>query len=68
MPAGKGTYGNKVGRPKNKRSGEDYLDHEQKNKKKNIKTSDNFGYGDMPADYRKRYKEMLEQHNKKKKK
>ena len=55
---------------KNKRSGEDYLDHEQKqkNKKRNIKTPDNFSYGDMPADYRKRYKEMLEQHNKKKKK
>ena len=66
MPAGKGTYGNKVGRPKNKRSGEDYLDHEQK--KKNTKTPDNFGYGDMPADFRKRYKEMLKQHTKKKKK
>ena len=37
-------------------------------KKKNIKTPDNFGYGDMPADYRKRYKEMLEQHNKEKEK
>ena len=45
--------------------GPDYLD---KDKKKKKKTSDNFGYGDMPADYRKRYKEMLEQHNKKKKK
>ena len=36
-------------------------------KKKPIKTPDNFGYGDMPADFRKRYKEMLEEHNKKKK-
>ena len=34
-------------------------------KKKNKKTSDNFGYGDMTADFRKRYKQMLEQHNKK---
>ena len=33
-------------------------------KKKNKKTPDNFGYGDMPADFRKRYKKMLEQHNK----
>ncbi len=32
-------------------------------KKKNKKTPDNFGYGDMPADFRKRYKKMLEQHN-----
>jgi len=56
MPAGKGTYGKKVGRPKNKRTGPDYLDQ-----KKNTKTSDNFGYGDMPADFRKRYKKMLEQ-------
>ena len=56
--------------PSHYTSGEDYLDHEKKKKKKkeNIKTPDNFGYGDMPADYRKRYKEMLEQHNKKKKK
>ena len=29
-------------------------------KKKNIKTPDNFGFGDMPADFRKRYKKMLE--------
>ena len=35
-------------------------------KKKNKKTPDNFGYGDMPADFRKRYKEMLEDYNKKK--
>ena len=56
-------------------TGEDYLDHEQKKKnkkntkntKKNIKTPDNFGFGDMPADYRKRYLQMLEEHNKKKK-
>ena len=34
MPAGKGTYGNKVGRPSNKRTGEDFLDREQKKKKK----------------------------------
>ena len=37
-------------------------------KKPNIKTPDNFGYGDTPADFRKRYKEMLEEHNKKKNK
>ena len=30
-------------------------------KKKNTKTLDNFNYGDMPADFRKRYKKMLEQ-------
>ena len=40
----------------------------KKKKKKDIKTPDNFGYGDMPADFRRRYKEMLELHNKKKKK
>ena len=34
-------------------------------KKKDIKTPDNFNYGDMPADFRKRYRQMLEQHNKK---
>ena len=34
MPAGKGTYGNKVGRPSNKRTGEDFLDREEKKKKK----------------------------------
>ena len=28
--------------------------------KKNIKTPDNFNFGDMPADIRKRYKQMLE--------
>ena len=33
-------------------------------KKKNKKTPGNFGYGDMPADFRMRYKKMLEQHNK----
>ena len=32
MPAGEGTYGNKVGRPRNKRTGEDFLDREQKKK------------------------------------
>ena len=35
-------------------------------KKKNTKTLDNFGFGDMPADFRKRYKQMLEQSKKKK--
>ncbi len=34
-----------------------------KKKKKNEKSPGNFGYGDMPADFRKRYKKMLEQHN-----
>ena len=34
MPAGKGTYGNKVGRPSNKRTGEDFLDREEKKKKR----------------------------------
>ena len=34
MPSGKGTYGNKVGRPSNKRTGEDFLDREAKKKKK----------------------------------
>tara|TARA_R100000742_G_C4166672_1_gene6375 strand:+ start:262 stop:438 length:177 start_codon:yes stop_codon:yes gene_type:complete len=35
-----------------------------KKKKPNIKTHDNFGYGDMPADFRKRFKEMLDSHKK----
>ena len=35
-------------------------------RKENITTPDNFNFGDMPADYRKRYLQMLEQHNKKK--
>ena len=34
MPAGKGTYGNKVGRPRNKRTGPDFLDREEKKKKR----------------------------------
>ena len=34
-------------------------------KKKNKKTPDNFNFGDMPADFRMRYKKMLEKHNKK---
>ena len=69
MPEGEGTYGNKVGRPSNKRTGEDFLDREEKKKKKkNIKTPDNFGFGDMPADYRMRYLQMLEEHNKKNRK
>ena len=29
-------------------------------KKKDIKTPDNFKYGDMPADFRKRYRQMLD--------
>jgi len=29
-----------------------------------VKSPDNFGYGDMPADFRKRYKEMLENNKK----
>ena len=32
---------------------------------KEIKTPGNITYGDMPADFRMRYKRMLEQHNKK---
>jgi len=47
---------------------EDAAGKKSKKKKPDIKTPDNFGYGDMPADFRKRYKEMLEQHNKKTKK
>tara|TARA_R100001086_G_C11736443_1_gene231239 strand:+ start:219 stop:398 length:180 start_codon:yes stop_codon:yes gene_type:complete len=35
--------------------------------KKNIKTPDNFGYGDMPADFRMRYKQMLDEHNEREK-
>ena len=31
------------------------------------KTPGNFSYGDMPADYRMRYKQMIEKHNKDKK-
>ena len=29
------------------------------------KTPDNFGYGNMSADFRMRYKKMLDKHNKK---
>ena len=32
---------------------------EQKKKKKNIDTPDNFKFGDMPAGFRKRYLQML---------
>ena len=32
---------------------------QRQEKKKNIKTPDNFNYGDMPADFRKRYLQML---------
>ena len=45
--------------------GPDYLD---KDKKKKKKTSDNFGYGDMTPDFKKRYKEMLLKQNKKNRK
>ena len=31
-------------------------------------TPDNIKYGDMPADYRMRYKQMIEKHNKNKNK
>ena len=31
----------------------------KKKKKKNIKTPDNFGYGDMPPDFRRRYDEHI---------
>ena len=34
---------------------------------KNIKTPGNITYGDMSADYRMRYQQMLEQHNNKEK-
>ena len=33
---------------------------------KNIKTPGNFGYGDMPADFRMRYKQIMAEKNKKK--
>ena len=33
MPQGEGTYKNKVGRPPNKRTGPDYLDQKNNNKK-----------------------------------
>ena len=33
---------------------------ERQEQKKNIKTPDNFGFGDMPADIRKRYLQMLQ--------
>ena len=39
---------------------------QQRKRKENITTPDNFGFGDMPADYRKRYLQMLEEHNKRK--
>ena len=39
---------------------------QQQKRKKEITTPDNFNFGDMPADYRKRYLQMLEEHNKKK--
>ena len=32
MPQGEGTYGSKVGRPSNRRTGPDYLDQEKKKK------------------------------------
>ena len=33
---------------------------ERQEQKRNIKTPDNFGFGDMPADIRKRYLQMLQ--------
>ena len=33
---------------------------ERQEQKKNIRTPDNFGFGDMPADIRKRYLQMLQ--------
>ena len=38
MPAGKGTYGKQVGRPSNKRTGEDFLDREEKKKKEEFES------------------------------
>ena len=37
----------------------------QEKKRKNIKTPDNIKFGDMPADFKKRYLQMLEQQRKK---
>ena len=37
----------------------------QEQKKKNIKTPDNIQFGDMPAEFRMRYLQMLEQRKKK---
>ena len=34
-------------------------------KKNKVKIPGNFDYGDMPADFRMRYKQMLEEHNEK---
>ena len=36
------------------------ISERQEKKKKNITTPDNFKFGDMPADFRKRYKQMLD--------
>ena len=33
---------------------------ERQEQKRNMKTPDNFGFGDMPADIRKRYLQMLQ--------
>ena len=38
---------------------------ERQEQKKNMKTPDNFKFGDMPADFRKRYLQMLEEERKK---
>tara|TARA_R100001463_G_scaffold6203_2_gene20380 strand:- start:45 stop:350 length:306 start_codon:yes stop_codon:yes gene_type:complete len=62
MPAGKGTYGNKVGRPRNKRTGEDFLDREQK-KKFNYKES-KAELDQSMSDYRKGLKEAQEKDRK----
>lgn len=36
--------------------------------KNKVNIPGNFGYGDMPAEYRMKYKQMLEEHNNKEKK
>ena len=39
-------------------------ERQEKKKKKDIKTPDNFNYGDMPAGFRRRYKQMLNKNKK----
>ena len=36
------------------------ISERKEKKKRDITTPDNFNYGDMPADFRKRYRQMLE--------
>ena len=36
------------------------ISQRKEKKKKDMQTPDNFGFGDMPADFRKRYKKMLD--------